>query len=116
MTKKITLLTFAFLLFIGNLAKADEGMWLLTLLNKNYEEMKAQGFKLTPEDIYNVNKSSMKDAIVIFGGFCTGEIISEEGLILTNHHCGYGAIQMHSTVENDYLEEGFWAESSSMHL
>jgi len=109
MRNRILALTVVFTLIFSNLAKADEGMWLLTLLNKNYDELKAQGFKLTPEDIYNVNKASLKDAIVSFGGFCTGEIISDKGLILTNHHCGYGAIQMHSSVENDYLADGFWA-------
>jgi hypothetical protein len=88
---------------------ADEGMWLLMLIGKNYEEMKKRGFKLTPEEIYSVNKASLKDAIVSFGGFCTGEIISKEGLILTNHHCGYDAIQSLSSVENDMLTNGFWA-------
>ena len=97
--------------------KADEGMWLLTLIGKNYEQMKAQGFMLTPEDIYSVNHSSIKDAVGAFGNseygkfgfFCTVELISPKGLILTNHHCGYGAIQSKSTVENDYLKDGFWA-------
>jgi len=90
---------------------ADEGMWLLMLIGKNYEQMKKRGFKLTPEEIYSVNKACLKDAIVSFGGFCTGEIISKEGLILTNHHCGYEAIQSHSTVENDILTNGFWAKT-----
>jgi hypothetical protein len=92
---------------------ADEGMWLLMLIGKNYEQMKQRGFKLTPEEIYSINKASLKDAIVSFGGFCTGEIISKEGLILTNHHCGYDAIQSHSTVENDILTNGFWAMNRS---
>ncbi len=108
--KKFTIFLLGLLLLIAPLARADEGMWLLTLLNKNYDDMKRQGFKLTPEDIYSVNKSSMKDAVVVFGGFCTGEIVSDRGLIFTNHHCGYGAIQQHSTVENDYLKYGFWAK------
>lgn len=90
---------------------ADEGMWLMTLLNKNYEQMQADGFKLTPEDLYSVNHSSIKDAVVIFGGFCTGELVSDKGLIFTNHHCGFGSIQAHSTVEHDYLTDGFWAQS-----
>jgi len=90
--------------------KADEGMWLLPLLKKlNIEDMQAKGLKLSAEDIYSINQSSLKDAIVIFGGGCTGELISDQGLILTNHHCGYGAIQYHSSVEHDYLEDGFWA-------
>ncbi|MBN2890309.1 MAG: S46 family peptidase [Bacteroidales bacterium] len=108
--KKILLAIFV-LLFSLQISFADEGMWLLTLLNKNYEQMKAEGFKLTPEDIYNLNESSVKDAIVIFGGFCTGELVSEQGLIFTNHHCGFGSIQSHSTVEHDYLTDGFWAAS-----
>ncbi len=92
-------------------ALANEGMWLPLLLNRNYAEMKEMGLQLTPEQLYSVNNSSLKDAIVSFGGFCTGEIISPNGLILTNHHCGYSAIQSHSTVENDYLTDGFWARS-----
>ncbi|MEN8120174.1 MAG: S46 family peptidase [Bacteroidota bacterium] len=92
-------------------AKADEGMWILTLLNKNYADMKKQGFKLTPEDIYSLNKASIKDAIAIFGRGCTSEIVSDKGLLLTNHHCGYGAIQSQSTVEHNYLRDGFWAKN-----
>jgi hypothetical protein len=93
-------------------AKADEGMWLLPYLNKlNIKDMKAEGLKLNAKDIYNVNGNSLKDAIVIFGGGCTGEVVSAEGLLLTNHHCGYGQIQNLSTVENDYLKNGFWAMS-----
>ena len=88
---------------------ADEGMWLMMLLNKNIETMQKMGLKLSAEDIYSVNKSSLKDAIIQFGRGCTGEIISSEGLILTNHHCGYGSIQAQSTVEHDYLTNGFWA-------
>ncbi len=90
---------------------ANEGMWLPLLLNRNYEDMKANGLQLTPEELYSVNNSSLKDAIISFGGFCTGEIISPNGLILTNHHCGFSAIQTHSDVENDYLSDGFWAKS-----
>ncbi len=93
-------------------AWADEGMWLLPYLSKlNIKDMKAKGLKLSAEDIYNVNGNSLKDAIVIFGGGCTGEVVSAEGLLLTNHHCGYGQIQSLSTVENDYLKNGFWAMS-----
>ncbi|MDF2447951.1 MAG: serine protease [Bacteroidota bacterium] len=91
-------------------AKADEGMWLPQLLNAmNIKDMKKNGLKLTAEQIYSVNKSSLKDAIVQFGGGCTAEIVSDKGLILTNHHCGYSAIAFHSTVEKDYLTNGFWA-------
>ena len=91
--------------------RADEGMWLLNLIGKNYKQMKAQGFRLKPEDVYSVNKSSLKDAVVVFGGYCTGEIVSDQGLIFTNHHCGYQSIQQHSTVAHDYLKDGFWAMS-----
>ncbi|MGM0550847.1 MAG: S46 family peptidase, partial [Bacteroidota bacterium] len=91
---------------------ADEGMWLPLLLEKlNIKDMQEKGLKLSAEDIYSINQASLKDAIVIFGGGCTGELISEEGLLITNHHCGYGAIQSHSSVENDYLTDGFWAMS-----
>ena len=96
--------------FSGFQARADEGMWLLPLIDKlNIGTMTEMGLKLTAEDIYSINKASMKDAVVIFGGGCTGEIVSPEGLLLTNHHCGYGSIQNHSTVEHDYLADGFWA-------
>lgn len=96
---------------LSNLAKADEGMWLPMLIGKNYEQMKKQGFKLTPEDLYSVNKASIKDAIVSFGGFCTGEIVSKKGLIFTNHHCGYDAAASNSTPENNILDNGFYAKS-----
>ena len=93
-------------------AMADEGMWLLPYLQKmNIKDMKAKGFKLSAEDVYSVEHSSLKDAIVIFGGGCTGEIVSDKGLIFTNHHCGYGSIQQLSSVEHDYLKYGFWASS-----
>ncbi len=92
-------------------ALANEGMWLPLLLNRNYADMQKYGLQLTPEELYSVNNSSLKDAIVSFGGFCTGEIISKNGLVLTNHHCGYGAIQSHSTVENNILQDGFFAKS-----
>ena len=91
-------------------AKADEGMWLLPLLEKlNIKKMQEMGCKLSAEDIYSINNSSLKDAIVHFGGGCTGEIVSDKGLLFTNHHCGYGSIQALSTVEHDYLKDGFWA-------
>lgn len=99
------------------IAKADEGMWLPFLLKQlNEQDMKKNGCKLTAEDIYSINKSSLKDAIVQFGGGCTGEIISNQGLLLTNHHCGYGQIANHSTVEKDYLTNGFWAMNKSEEL
>lgn len=100
------------LLFIRTLALADEGMWLPLLLAKlNEKEMRAMGMKISAEDIYSINKSSLKDAIVSFGGFCTGEVISSQGLLLTNHHCGFGAIQSHTTLQNNYIDNGFWAMS-----
>jgi hypothetical protein len=96
---------------------AEEGMWIPVLLEKlNFRQMQDMGFRLTAEDIYSVNRSSMKDAIVQFGGGCTAEIISGEGLILTNHHCGYGAIQRHSSLDHDYLADGFWARSKEEEL
>ncbi len=91
-------------------AHADEGMWLPLLLKKyNEADMQSKGLKLSAEDIYSVNNASLKDAVVRFGGGCTGELISAGGLLLTNHHCGYSSIQNHSTVEKDYLKDGFWA-------
>jgi hypothetical protein len=92
-------------------SRADEGMWIPMLIEKNILEMQEMGLKLSAEEIYSVNQSSLKDAIVIFGGGCTGEIISAEGLLLTNHHCGYGSIQKVSTEVNNYLQDGFWATS-----
>ena len=94
-----------------------EGMWIPTLLNKyNIEEMKQMGFKLTAEDIYSVNQASMKDAVVLFGSGCTGELISNDGLLITNHHCGFDAIQNHSSLEHDYLTNGFWAKNRQEEL
>jgi len=107
--KKVVSLLLIIAFVATSAVRADEGMWLLTMLGKKHADMKKQGLKLTAEDIYNINKASLKDAIVIFGGGCTGEIISDKGLLLTNHHCGYGNIQSHSTVEHDYLKDGFWA-------
>ena len=98
-------------------AVADEGMWLLPYIKKmNSKDMKKHGCKLSAEDIYSAEKSSLKDAIVIFGGGCTGEIVSPDGLLFTNHHCGYDAIQKLSSVENDYLADGFWAENREAEL
>lgn len=95
---------------------ADEGMWLPSLISQRIEDMKAKGFRLDAEDIYSINQASLKDAVVLFNGGCTGEIISDKGLLLTNHHCGYGAIQKHSSVEHDYLKDGFWAMSMDEEL
>ena len=93
-----------------------EGMWIPILLENNFEEMQDMGLKLTLEDIYSVNKGCLKDAIVQFGGGCTGEVVSNKGLLFTNHHCGYSLIQSHSSVENDYLTDGFWAMSQKEEL
>ena len=100
-----------FLLLNVIVSKANEGMWLPMLLgDATYKNMVECGIKLTPEQIYNANNSSLKDAIVALGGgFCTGEVISDQGLMLTNHHCGFGTIQANSTTEHDYLTDGFWA-------
>jgi hypothetical protein len=96
--------------------RADEGMWLPLLIEKlNIGKMTEMGLKLSAEDIYSINQACLKDAIIALDrGSCTGEIISKNGLILTNHHCAYGEIQEHSTVEHDYLTEGFWAKSFDM--
>ncbi|MBL0342795.1 MAG: S46 family peptidase [Bacteroidetes bacterium] len=117
MIKKITLVFLSFILLLNTVTKADEGMWLPLLLKQlNESDMQKLGLKLTAEDIYNVNNSSMKDAIVHFGGFCTGEMVSADGLILTNHHCGFDAIQSNSSVENDYITKGYWAMNRDQEL
>src|SRR6476659_5663873 len=102
---------FVFILFVSFSIKAiaDEGMWLPLLLGQQvYNDMVKKGLKLTKDQLYNINKPSLKDAIVIFGGGCTGEIVSSEGLIFTNHHCGYEIIASSSTVEHNYLRDGFY--------
>ncbi len=116
--KKIPKFTLTlFLIFLLKTSYAGEGMWLPQLLQAlNESEMKTMGMKMSAEDIYSVNKGSLKDAIVHFGGFCTSEIISAEGLLLTNHHCGYGQIQSHSSVENNLLKNGFWAKTKADEL
>ncbi|MGD1847855.1 MAG: S46 family peptidase [Salibacteraceae bacterium] len=114
---RISILLVALLLSNVRLVQASEGMWLpLLLKSMNEGDMQSRGFKLTAEDIYSINRNSMKDAVVHFGGGCTGEIISSEGLLLTNHHCGYSQIQSHSSLENDYLSNGFWAMSKEEEL
>ena len=97
-------------------AKADEGMWLPSLISQRIVDMQEKGFRLNAEDLYNINEASLKDAVVLFGRGCTGELISPEGLLLTNHHCGYSQIQQHSSVEHDYLRDGFWAMSREEEL
>ena len=121
--KRILSILLGFTLIFNLNLRADEGMWLLSMLGKNYEDMQKAGFKLTPEDIYNVNNGCIKDAVIGLGNdgapfrhFCTGEIVSDQGLFFTNHHCGFGAIQAHSSVEHDYLKDGFWAYSKDQEL
>src|ERR1700754_5076410 len=98
-------------------ARADEGMWLPMLLGQQvYNDMVKHGLKMTKEQLYSVNKSSLKDAILIFGGGCTGEIVSDQGLIFTNHHCGYDAIANASSVEHNYLRDGFYAYNKDQEI
>jgi hypothetical protein len=112
MLKKFLLILCLFLVFSFNKARADEGMWMPFLMNDVlFHQMKEMGLKLDREEVFSFTQSSLKDAIVSFGGFCTGEIISPQGLVLTNHHCAKGRIQSHSSVENDILRNGFWAGS-----
>ncbi len=116
MIKKINLLCILMMLFVIG-ARADEGMWLPYSINgQNLADMQRLGCKLTAEQIFSFNQPSLKDAIVQFGGGCTGELISPEGLLLTNHHCGLGQVQAHSSVEHDYLKDGFWAYSKDQEL
>ena len=114
MKKRIMIIILA--LCAGMTAKADEGMWLPSLISQRIADMQEKGFRLDAEDIYSINQASLKDAVVLFGRGCTGELISPEGLLLTNHHCGYGQIQKHSSVEHDYLKDGFWAMSREEEL
>lgn len=112
MIKRLSLIAAAVLVMFSSTVKADEGMWLLPLLKQfNEAKMQEMGLELSAEDIYSINNTSLKDAIVIFGRGCTGEVISDQGLVLTNHHCGYGAIQQHSKPGANYLQDGFWAET-----
>jgi hypothetical protein len=115
--KRLFILTFVCTLFFNAAVKADEGMWLPMLLGDYAEaEMQRLGMKITADDIYNVNQPSLKDAVAMFGGGCTAEIISDKGLVLTNHHCGLSAIQGHSTIQTNYLINGFWARNFSEEL
>ncbi len=115
--KKLYFIFVALLLGLMPRVYADEGMWLPIFIDRlNYVDMEKMGLHLTPDEIYSVNHSSLKDAVIIFGGGCTGEIVSPEGLIFTNHHCGYSSIQSHSTIEHDYLTDGFWAMNKKEEL
>ena len=116
MKKVLLLISFSFTFLISHTSSADEGMWLPHLISGNFSALEKLGCKLTAEDIYSLNKSSLKDAVVNFGNFCTGEIISNEGLILTNHHCGFSSVQAQSTVEKNYIADGFWAKNKSDEL
>ncbi|MCD4736908.1 MAG: S46 family peptidase [Bacteroidales bacterium] len=109
--KKYFLLALILLVVFRPFTRADEGMWVPLFIESVYDDMKDMGLSLTPEEIYSINNSSLKDAIAIFGRGCTSELISDQGLLLTNHHCGYGRIQAHSSVDHDYLTDGFWAQS-----
>jgi hypothetical protein len=115
--KKFIFSLFAFLVMAPAALFANEGMWFLMHIERlNQRDMQKMGLQLTPEEIYSINNSSLKDAIVQFSGFCTAEIISKDGLVLTNHHCGYGAISDLSTPENNYLRDGFWAKDRASEL
>jgi len=114
-TRRLFAAAMAFL-FAALAAFADEGMWLPVLIQQRIEDMQAKGLNLEAEDIYSVEKASLKDAVVLFGSGCTGEVVSADGLLLTNHHCGYSMIQSHSSVEHDYLRDGFWAMTRDQEL
>lgn len=116
MNLRKTILTLMVAAVVLPAARADEGMWLPMLISQRIEHMQDKGFKLDAEDIYSINSASLKDAVVLFGGGCTGEVVSPEGLLFTNHHCGYSQIQKHSSVEHDYLRDGFWALSREEEL
>ncbi|MCR5003567.1 MAG: S46 family peptidase [Bacteroidales bacterium] len=110
------IIALAALTIAATTAFADEGMWLPALVSQRIADMQAKGFKLTAEDVYSINQASLKDAVVLFGGGCTGELISDEGLLITNHHCGFRQIQRHSSVEHDYLKDGYWAMTRDQEL
>ena len=114
MKRKLTIMLTALMAWVN--VSADEGMWLPSLVSQRIADMQEKGFRLSAEDIYSINQASLKDAVVLFGRGCTGELISPEGLLVTNHHCGYGQIQKHSSVEHDYLKDGFWAMSRAEEL
>jgi hypothetical protein len=108
--KRLSLVLIA-VYFIIIPVRAVEGMWIPSLIDMFYSDMQTYGVKMTKEQIYSTNSSSLKDAVIQFNGGCTAEIVSDQGLILTNHHCGYDAIQKHSTIEKDYLANGFWSKN-----
>ena len=114
MIKKILLCALACITLTT--ATADEGMWLPSLIKERVKDMRKKGFKLKADDVYSTTKPSLKDAVMQFGGGCTGEFVSAEGLLLTNHHCGYASIQKLSSVEHDYLTDGYWAKSRAEEL
>lgn len=116
MTMRKSLFALLVALGVSALARADEGMWLLEQLSKKYPELVKRGLAMQEYDLYNPNGTSLKDAVVHFDGGCTGEVISSQGLVLTNHHCGYDAIQKLSSVEHNYLEDGYWAKSFAEEL
>ena len=111
----ISILLF-FLISLFNVVLADEGMLIPLVLKAFESDMQARGMKLSAEDIYSINQASLKDAIFQFGGGCTAELVSSQGLLLTNHHCGYSQIQSHSSLEHDYLKNGFWAKNNGEEL
>ena len=114
MIKRTILFTASLLAALA--AKADEGMWLPSLISERIADMQSKGCRLSAEDIYSINQASLKDAVVLFGRGCTGEMISPDGLLLTNHHCGFPQIQKHSSIDHDYLRDGFWAMNRSEEL
>lgn len=116
MKNRYTKSLFLAIFFISSVLRAEEGMLIPSLISAFESDMKAKGMKLSAEDIYSINKTSLKDAILQFGGGCTAEIVSNQGLLLTNHHCGYSYIQYHSSLEKDYLKNGFWAKNKSEEL
>jgi len=115
--KKLFVALFILVFSFNQSSKADEGMWIPLLLEKlNIQDMQEKGFKLSAEDIFSINEACLMDAVVIFGRGCTGELVSDQGLLLTNHHCGYSQIQKHSSIEHDYLTDGFWAMNQKEEL
>ena len=116
MKRKNIFLTLMLFAVAQGAVRADEGMWLPALISQRIDDMRSKGFHLSAEDIYSVNQASLKDAVVLFGSGCTGELVSADGLLLTNHHCGYSYIQRHSSLEHDYLKDGFWAMDRSEEL
>ena len=115
--RRFGLMFLSVLILTAGSLRADEGMWMLPLIQKlNSKTMSGMGFKLSAKDIYDINNSSLKDAILHFGGGCTAEIISKDALVLTNHHCGFGTIQKLSTVDHDYLQNGYFAKNRDEEL